>query len=47
MSEIEENLNLDVDPSERSGGGSLDAAPQDEAIELDVDPSERPEDESA
>jgi len=41
MSANENDLGLNVDPSERTGD-RLDAAPQDE-IDLNVDPSEGPE----
>jgi len=43
MSANENDFNLNVDPSERTGEDRMQAAPQDE-IELNVDPSEGPVD---
>ncbi|HEX3558761.1 MAG TPA: hypothetical protein VHU19_06140 [Pyrinomonadaceae bacterium] len=41
MSANENEFNLKVDPSERTGEDRMQASPQDE-IELNVDPSEGP-----
>jgi hypothetical protein len=41
MSANESDVNLNVDPSEKTGGDMLEAAPQD-GFDLNVDPSEGP-----